>query len=266
MIVKYDNKAVKYTNKWVSVGGIIPPPVPTVYSVHTVSSTGGSVSAVPNSGISGTEVTLSNTPTTNYTFSSYSVTGATLKNSNQFDIESSDVYVKGNFTYNDPWNPLNLPSYTIRVQLTDTSFDCSAQGFNGTWVSRGNGVWDVTYNNTNWSRLLTDTIGFWGRRKEHRLLGINSTGVMNMERFEDCAHEYLKGTIPLFDTTALTDVTNMFYECYYVESGALALYQQMSTQTNVPADHSGCFTYCGMFTTGTAELEQIPTSWGGRME
>lgn len=24
MIIKYDNKAVKYTNKWVSIGGIVP--------------------------------------------------------------------------------------------------------------------------------------------------------------------------------------------------------------------------------------------------
>lgn len=24
MIIKYDNKAVKYTNKWVSIGGITP--------------------------------------------------------------------------------------------------------------------------------------------------------------------------------------------------------------------------------------------------
>lgn len=195
MIIKYDNKAVKYTNKWVSIGGVTPPTPP------------------------------------------------------------------------DPWNPLNLPSYTIRVQLTDTSYDCSIQDFTGTWVSRGNGVWDITYNNTNWSRLLTDSIGYWGRRKEHRLLGINSTGVTNMERFEDCAHEYLKGTIPLFDTTTLTDVTNMFWECYYVEGGALALYQQMSSQINVPSDHSGCFRSCGNYTTvGLEELVQIPTSWGGRME
>lgn len=162
----------------------------------------------------------------------------------------------------DPWNPLNLPAYTIRVQLTDTSYDCSAQGFNGTWVSRGNGVWDITYNNTNWSRLLTDSIGFWGKYKEHRILGMNSTGVTSMERLEDVGHDILRGTIPLFDTRTLTDVTNMFYECYYVEGGALALYQQMSTQTNVPSSHSGCFSECGSATqTGSAELAQIPNGW-----
>ena len=162
----------------------------------------------------------------------------------------------------DPWNPLNLPAYTIRVQLTDTSFDCSAQGYTGTWVSRGNGVWDITFVNTDWNRLLTDSIGFWAQRKEHRILGINSTGVTDMERFEDCGQSYLKGTIPLFDTTALTNVTNMFYACYDVEGGALALYQQMSTQTNVPANHSGCFRSCGSDTqTGAAELAQIPSGW-----
>jgi hypothetical protein len=165
----------------------------------------------------------------------------------------------------DPWNPLNLPAYTIRVQLTDTTYDCSNKGFPGTWVSRGNGVWDITYENTSWRRLMTDSIGFWGNKKEHSILGMNSTGVTNMERFEDCAQAYLKGTIPLFDTTALTDVTNAFYEAYYVEGGQLALYQQMSAQANPPASHSGCFTRCGRNSTAEsqAETSQIPSSWGG---
>jgi len=95
MIIKYDNKAIKYTNKWISVDS--QPTPPTIYQIYT-SGTNGSVAALPTSGISGTEVTLSNTPDTGYQFDSYSVTGATLKNTNQFDIGSSDVYVHGNFT------------------------------------------------------------------------------------------------------------------------------------------------------------------------
>lgn len=162
----------------------------------------------------------------------------------------------------DPWNPLNLPAYTIRVQLTDTTYDCSNKGFAGTWVSRGDGVWDITYENSNWRRLITDSIGFWGNKKEHRLLGMNSTGVTSMERFEDCAQDYLKGTIPLFDTTTLTDVTNMFYECYYVDGGQYALYEQMSSQANVPGSHTGCFRKCGQnSTTGSEELAQINAGW-----
>lgn len=162
----------------------------------------------------------------------------------------------------DPWNPLNLPAYTIRVQLTDTSYDCSSQGFKGTWVSRGNGVWDITYVNTNWRQLLSDSIGGNGDNKQHRILGMNSTGVTNMHRFEYHSWDCLIGTIPLFDTTALTIAVQMFYECYSVEGGALALYQQMSTQANVPSYYMECFRECGRDTvTGVAELDQIPSGW-----
>ena len=73
-------------------------------------------------------------------------------------------------------------------------------------------------------------------------------------------------TVPLFDTSSATNVTNMFSGCTAVESGALALYQQMSTQATPPTTYSGCFTDCGSGTvTGAAELAQIPTSWGGTM-
>lgn len=163
----------------------------------------------------------------------------------------------------DPWNPLNLPAYTLRVKLTNTSYDCSNKGFNGTWTRVGtDGTWDIHYENTSWSRLITDSIGFWGQRQEFQLLGLNSTGVTNMERFCDCSQTYMRGTIPLFDTTALTDVTNCFYECYYVDGGQLALYQQMSTQANPPSSHSGCFNSCGInSTTGSAELAQIGSGW-----
>lgn len=165
----------------------------------------------------------------------------------------------------DPWNPLNLPAYTIRVQLTDTSYDCSDKGFKGTWVSRGNGVWDITYENPDWSRLLCDSIGLWAgywNRKEHRILGMNSRGVTNMERFDDCGQEYLIGTLPLFYTAELTNVENAFYQCYYVDGGQLALCQQMINQANPPANHTECFQDCGLESqTGSAELAQIPADW-----
>lgn len=163
----------------------------------------------------------------------------------------------------DPWNPLNLPSYTLRIKLTDTTYDCSSKGFKGTWTRVGtDGTWDIYYPNSSWRRLITDSIGFWGKRKEFQLLGLNATGVTNMERFCDCSQTYMRGTIPLFDTTALTDVTNCFYECYYVDGGQLALYQQMSTQANPPSSHSGCFNSCGSnSTTGSEELAQIGSGW-----
>lgn len=71
-------------------------------------------------------------------------------------------------------------------------------------------------------------------------------------------------TVPLFDTSDVTDMSSMFYNCTSVASGALALYQQASTQTNPPTYYDGAFYNCGSNTqTGAAELAQIPSSWGG---
>ncbi len=79
--------------------------------------------------------------------------------------------------------------------------------------------------------------------------------------FEDC--EALI-EVPLFDMPSVTNVEAMFDWCRYVESGALALYQRLSTQTNPPTAYTHCFTNCGSgTTTGAAELAQIPASWGG---
>jgi surface protein len=71
-------------------------------------------------------------------------------------------------------------------------------------------------------------------------------------------------SIPLFNTSSATNMRNAFNGCTNVESGALALYTQASSQTTPPTSTSGCFTNCGSNTvTGAAELAQIPTSWGG---
>lgn len=71
--------------------------------------------------------------------------------------------------------------------------------------------------------------------------------------------------VPLFNTSKVTNMSGMFAHCRNVQSGALALYQQASTQTNPPSKHGDTFLNCGVFTTtGAAELEQIPSSWGGR--
>jgi len=57
---------------------------------------------------------------------------------------------------------------------------------------------------------------------------------------------------------------DMFMNCYKVESGALALYQQARSQANPPSTHNHAFANCGRDTvTGAAELAQIPVSWGG---
>jgi len=90
----------------------------------------------------------------------------------------------------------------------------------------------------------------------------NTSNVTNMSAmFQSCSK--LK-SIPLFDTSKVTDISYAFNLCYKVKSGALALYRQASRQTNPPRNHDSAFNYCGRdTTTGYAELQQIPASWGG---
>lgn len=73
--------------------------------------------------------------------------------------------------------------------------------------------------------------------------------------------------VPLLDTSSCTsDIYQMFDGCTNVRSGALDMYNQVSTQSPVPSRHAYMFRNCGSNTiTGAAELAQIPTSWGGTM-
>lgn len=67
--------------------------------------------------------------------------------------------------------------------------------------------------------------------------------------------------VPLFKTRVLGSMAGIFDKCYMVESGALALYQQASSQASVPM-HGYAFRDCGRDTvTGAAELAQIPSAW-----
>lgn len=91
-----------------------------------------------------------------------------------------------------------------------------------------------------------------------------TSGVVNMKSF--FYNSIALKTISLYHTDSVTYVDTAFCRCTAVESGALALYNQMSTQSSVPSSHTNTFQYCGRDTiTGAAELAQIPTSWGGTM-
>lgn len=68
--------------------------------------------------------------------------------------------------------------------------------------------------------------------------------------------------VPLFDTSSVANMYQAFTNCSNVEHGALALYQQASSQAVPPENHSGTFSNCGGNTiTGQAELAQIPSDW-----
>jgi surface protein len=89
---------------------------------------------------------------------------------------------------------------------------------------------------------------------------LNTSNVTNMYyMFNNCS---ALTSVPLLSTDSATNVSSMFYGTKLVQSGALALYQQMSSQTTPPSSHASTFKNCGSSTTsGAAELAQIPSDW-----
>jgi hypothetical protein len=80
--------------------------------------------------------------------------------------------------------------------------------------------------------------------------------------FRDCAFS----TLPSLDTTNVSNMKEAFAYCRTVQSGALAMYTQLSTQANPPTNHTDTFLQCGRDTVqGAQELSEIPQSWGGTM-
>ena len=173
-------------------------------------------------------------------------------------------------------NPV-LPPYTIRLKYRQGTTPSFSKG-TGELVDSTNNIWDLTYENTDWSALLLNQYHLI------EIINANTTNVTNMNNtFAGC--QYLTTVqlfdtsnvgimhnmflncnsltiIPLFDTSKVTIMGAMFYNCYNVQSGALALYQQASTQTNPPSEHWATFRGCGEQTTsGAAELTQIPDDW-----
>jgi hypothetical protein len=118
-IVKFNNKILRLNNK--TVGWTAPVPPPVLYHV-TTNGVNGTVVATPNTGYNGDTITLSNTPDAGYEFDSYSLTGATLYDTNKFDIDNSDVNVVGNFiqsvqTEIKPWYLAEKAAYFYRTDL-----------------------------------------------------------------------------------------------------------------------------------------------------
>lgn len=91
----------------------------------------------------------------------------------------------------------------------------------------------------------------------------DTSKVVSLKNF--CRHCTHLKKIPLLDTSSVVRFDGAFNECYRSTGGALALYNQASSQTNPPTYVSDAFNQCGARTeTGLAELQQIPRSWGGR--
>ena len=174
-----------------------------------------------------------------------------------------------------------LPPNTVRVRtnngnVPNKTYDTSYE--TATLVPGKSDVYDVYKSGTEFTNLL------YGSSNVIEVLGANTSNVTNMNSmFRECAS---LTNVALFDTSNVTNMGNMFRDCTSltsvslfdtskvtnmnytfrnctnVQSGALALYQQASSQATPPSDHYQTFNNCGSNTTsGAAELAQIPIDW-----
>lgn len=190
-----------------------------------------------------------------------------------------------NFNYVDPYNPLNLLPYTVRAKLRAGVTPTVPSGYTSsvTLIDSINNIWDLCLISSSW--YFDD--GFFKLFGDGdivlEILGANTTGVTNMYKF--CYNQELLTSVVLFDISSVTDTSRMFASCvrlrsipafnpslsltnadymfnrcWAVESGALALYNTMST-LNI-SSHFSTFRDCGSDTiSGAAELAQIPSGW-----
>jgi len=207
----------------------------------------------------------------------YTVNGKVLKNA------ANDKWLAKKEAPVDPYNPLGLPPNTVRVRTSDGKVPSKTYGAmygTATLVPGTTDVYDVYKSGQSFQELL------YSSRNVVEVLGANTTDITDMrDMFNYCnslttvslfdtSNVKFAGSmfqnctsltnIPLFNISKAVNINGMFYGCTNVQSGALALYQQASTQANPPNYHTNTFKNCGSNTqTGTAELAQIPSSWGG---
>jgi len=164
-----------------------------------------------------------------------------------------------------PDNPLHLPDYTIRCKYSsgesphpqDQSGNPIADA-ECTLVDAGENIWDITYEDSNWSYLLSKepVVSILGGNMFH----VSDTGGM----FYSC--DSLE-TINVVRRGPVYSVSHMFDGCTNVTSGALAMYNYLIARPDLPNYYGDAFSGCGKHTvSGAAELAQIPTSWGGTMQ
>lgn len=115
------------------------------------------------------------------------------------------------FSSVDPYNPLGLPPYTMRFQLSDNVNPTEAT--NPSWaasavwtqVSSSPNVWDFKYENSDWH--VRNSI-FFSLRTNFSVLGANTSGVVNMGHLFRYAP--LVSIEHPFDTSSVTNANYMF--------------------------------------------------------
>ena len=211
-----------------------------------------SYSTVPNGTFSGPSqayggqlVTVTATGSSSTYIKDYITVNGVQITGNTFIMPYGDVVISGAFMINP--NPLNLPPYTIRVGLQHgqtTTLDTEAKiaylvPKKSSAVYRGSisynpshsstapytlYIWDITYNNSDWSRMFGGTTsggtsGTYNGRV-FIIYGANTTGVTNMSYLFN--NNDVVGNAPIvklahFDTSTVTNMAGMLLNVGFVD-------------------------------------------------
>lgn len=102
-ILTFGGFALTVGNHAVGASAVNPTPVLTPHTITLQNDGHGTIAASKPSAFSGEQITLSNTPATNYQFSGYTITGATLTG-NVFNMPDNNVTAKAWFKAATPHN------------------------------------------------------------------------------------------------------------------------------------------------------------------
>ena len=136
----------------------------------------------------------------------------------RIDFNGHAIRYSNNYLYGeDPYNPLRLPPFTMRIQLSRGAqlpslypppymvcVDQTENIWDITPVATGPGVGEVTYL-TEWKSGTFPSLSIT------KILGANSTGVTNMYGMME--NRQLLSEVALFDTSSVTNFGYMFASC-----------------------------------------------------
>jgi hypothetical protein len=180
------------------------------YTLGTYASGNGIVSANKTKGFWGESAELFQSAGEYSTFCGFSANKGTIEDTT-YTFGKGDDVVTGYFSATDPYNPLGLPPYTLRLKYTD-GFTPTFLSGNGVQVSQSPNIWDLTYENEHWTYLLKDHTNLL------EVIGGNTKNVSDL-------YGLLQGCVSLtdvstFDTTNVLSTIGMFLGCSNLSSVA----------------------------------------------
>lgn len=165
----------------------------------------------------------------------------------------------------DPYNPLNLPQYTMRFQFSNPSANPTGCTSKGVWtqVSSSPNVWDFRYNGVKWQQMFYESFDPYYFNGTVQLLGANTAGITMMYQLFDACPSLT--SVVLFDTSKITNANYMFantsittvpqYDlsnvtmCHYMFSECENLTTVPSLNLSSAKDTSSMFISCHNLTT-----------------